>query len=161
MNFIFSFNKIISIHEHMWRYDRAFVLLLQKMLRNLFLTSINIHCKSIVDKYKGRPQSLDHISLIEFVVEHNTKNHKKSKHNKIIHWVSFNLHDPQNHYRKLLLLLKPFRETETNFKENFVTWNNAYITSKNDLKKTPKKIVYIFNQNDDYNNEWDNLQSLF
>jgi hypothetical protein len=109
------------------------------MLHNLSPTSIKIHYKSIVDKYKTQPQSLDHISLAEFVVEHNTKNHKKYKHSKIIHWVSFNLHkDPKNHYRKLLLLFKPFRATETNLKDNFVSLNNAYITSKNDIKKTQK-----------------------
>jgi hypothetical protein len=68
------------------------------MLHNLFPTSIDIHCNSIVDKYKAPPQSLDHISLVDFVVQHNIKTHKNYKDSKIIHWVSFNLHDPENHY---------------------------------------------------------------
>jgi hypothetical protein len=37
-----------------------------------------------------------------------------------------------------------------------VSWNDAYINSKN-----PKKIIHNFNQNGDCNNEWDDLQSQF
>ncbi len=49
----------------------------------------------------------------------------------------FNLHkDPKNHYKEFLLLFKPFCETKSNLKKNFVSWNNAYITLKNDIKKT-------------------------
>ncbi len=47
------------------------------MLCNLFSTSTNIHCKLIIYKYKTQPQSLNHIPLAKYVVEHNTKNHKK------------------------------------------------------------------------------------
>jgi hypothetical protein len=98
-----------------------------------------MHYKSVIDKYKTQPQFLVHISPEKFVVEHNTKNHKKYKQNKIICWVSFNLHkDLENHYRTLLLLFKPFHETKKNLKKNSVSWNDAYINSKN-----PQKTLYI------------------
>lgn len=77
------------------------------MLRNLSPTSTNIHYNLVFNKYQTRPQSLDHIFLVEFVAKHNIKNHKRYTHSEIIHWVSFNLHkDPKIHYKKVLLLFK-------------------------------------------------------
>jgi hypothetical protein len=43
-----SFQYINTCEKH----DRAFILLLQKMLHNLFPTSIKIHRKLIISKYK-------------------------------------------------------------------------------------------------------------
>jgi hypothetical protein len=44
-----SFQFMNTCEEH----DRVFVLLPLKMLHNLSPTSIDIHCKSIVDNYKA------------------------------------------------------------------------------------------------------------
>ncbi len=72
--------------------------------------------------------------------------------------MSLNLNkDLENHYRTLLLLFKPFRETKKNWKKNGL-FHGMMHTS---IQKTPKKIIHNFNQNGDYNNEWDDLQSQF
>jgi len=47
---------------------------------------------SLIKIYKTWNESLNHISLVEFVVKFDTKSSKKCKCNKTIHWVSFNLH---------------------------------------------------------------------
>jgi hypothetical protein len=62
----------------------------------------NIHCKSLVDKYKERHHSLEK-KLAKFIASYDSKTSKECGHDKIISWVSFNFHkDPKNHYRKLL-----------------------------------------------------------
>ncbi len=90
------------------KHDKAFILSLQK-IDYLSLISTNFHFKSIIDKYKAQNQTLNHLCLAKFVTNCDMKTCKKCKHNKIIYWVSFNfLKDPHNHYKKLLLLFKPF-----------------------------------------------------
>jgi hypothetical protein len=83
---------------------KTYVLLPQKIFNKLSPNSIDIHYKSLIEKYKTRNESLNHISLAKFVVNFDTKSSKQCKHNKIIHWVSLNLHKYlENYYRKLLL----------------------------------------------------------
>jgi hypothetical protein len=90
-----------------------------------------MHFKSVIDKYKTQLQFLVHISLVDFFVEHIYI----YIYSKNICWVSFNLHkNLENHYKTLLLLFKPFFETKTNLKKSCISWNNAYINSKNPKK---------------------------
>ncbi len=56
-----------------------------KKLNKLSPNSKDIHCKS-------QKESLNHISLAEFVATFDTKSSNKRKCDKIICWVSFNLH---------------------------------------------------------------------
>jgi hypothetical protein len=39
---------------------KPFMLLPQKILQNLIPTSTNIHCKSLIEKYKTHPMKLNH-----------------------------------------------------------------------------------------------------
>ncbi len=71
-----SFQFINTCNKH----ERPFVLLPQKILHNLPPTSKNIHCKSLIDKYKERHHSLKNVSLVEFIVSYNTKTCKKHGH---------------------------------------------------------------------------------
>jgi hypothetical protein len=60
---------------------------------------------------------------------------KKHYCNKIIHWVSFNLHkDPNNHYKKLLLLFKPFLGLETNSISGHILWKDVYTNQEYDIE---------------------------
>ncbi len=52
----------------------------------------------------------------------------------------------------------PFHGLENNLKRQHFSWKNVYFNVKNDIKKKRKKI-YNFNILNDYNDEWDNLQS--
>jgi hypothetical protein len=78
-------------------------------LYKLFLNSKDIHCKS-------QKESLNHISLAEFVATFDTKSSNKRKCNKIISWVSFNLHIIQKINIKNLLLFMPFHLLENKSK---------------------------------------------
>jgi hypothetical protein len=101
---IISFNKTFQFINTCEENDRAYVLLPQKILNKLFPNLIDIHCNSLIEKYKTRNQSLNHISLGKVVADFDTKSSKQCKHNKIIHRVSLNLHKYlENYYRELLL----------------------------------------------------------
>jgi len=79
---------------------------------------------------------LNDFCLTTFVVNYDKKKlNKKCTKSKIIHWVSFNQHkDLENHYKKLLLLYKPFRILEFNLQRNHDSWENVYIEQKNNTK---------------------------
>jgi hypothetical protein len=80
-----------------------------KKKRGLSPNSIETHCKSLVDKYINSNERLNDLCLAEFVVNYDIKVNKRHYKNKIIRWVSFNQHKIlENHYKKLLLLFKPF-----------------------------------------------------
>jgi hypothetical protein len=78
-----SFQFINTCQEN----DRAFVLLPQKILNKLSLT--NIHCKSLIEKYIMKNQSLKHLSLAKFVVNYDIKSSKQCKHSTL--YVGFHL----------------------------------------------------------------------
>ncbi len=135
--------------EHLFYYHK-------KILNKLSLNSTNIHCKSLIETYKTWNESLSNISLAKF----DTKSSKKCTCNKIIHWVSFNLHkDLEKYYRKILLLFMPFHTLEYNFKSQHLSWKNVHLNQKDDLEKIRKQFAYNFNILNDYGEEWDNLQS--
>ncbi len=75
---------------------------------------------------------LNHLSLVEFIVNCNIKSSKKHKHSKIICWVSFNFH---KELKNLLLLFKPFHGLEDNFLNQHVSWKDFYFNVKNDIEK--------------------------
>jgi hypothetical protein len=105
-------------------------------------------------------ESLNHISLAEFVAKFDIKSSKKCKCNKIICWVSFNLHkDSKFYYRQLFLLFMPFHALEYNLEGQHLSWKYVYFNVKNDIEKIRKKTVYNFNILNDYGDEWDTLQS--
>jgi hypothetical protein len=54
-----SFQFINTCNEH----ERTFVLLPQTILHNLPPTSTNLHCESLVDKYKEWDHNLENVSL--------------------------------------------------------------------------------------------------
>ncbi len=90
------------------KHERAFILLFLK-IDYLSRTSTKFHFKSLIDKYKARNQTLNHLCLAKFVTNCGMKTCEKCKHSKIICWVSFNFHkDLKNHYKNLLFLFKPF-----------------------------------------------------
>jgi hypothetical protein len=81
---------------------KEFLCITAKKLHNLPPMLTNIHCKSLVDKYKERHHSLEK-KLAKFIASYDSKTSKECGHDKIISWVSFNFHkDPKNHYKKLL-----------------------------------------------------------
>jgi hypothetical protein len=90
-----SFQFINTSEEQTW----AKILLPSSMLKKLKLESIEIFCKSLIDKYKDRPKYLNDICLAQFIAKYNMKTIKKFCVPQIIRWVNFNLHkDPKNHY---------------------------------------------------------------
>jgi len=74
---------------------------------------------------------LNDLCLIEFVIKYDTydtKVNKRCSKSKMICWISFNQHkNPENRYKKLLLLFKPFQKSEFNFQNNCDSWKNAYM----------------------------------
>ncbi len=98
--------------------------------------------------------------LAEFVVNYDIKVNKRHYKSKIFFWVSPNQHkNPKNHYKKLLLLVKPFQKLELNLQTNCDSWKDAYMGQKNDIEKMWKKFAYNFNPSNNSNIEWDNLES--
>ncbi len=91
----------MSLIKHLYYY--------QKNIRKLLPTSTNIHCASLVEKYKKRDMTLSSLWFIEFIINDDLKTCKICKHDKVIHWVCFNVHRYlKKYYRKILLLFKPF-----------------------------------------------------
>jgi hypothetical protein len=77
----------------------------------------------------------------------------------MICWISFNQHkNPENRYKKLLLLFKPFQKSEFNFQNNCDSWKNAFIYIYIYIEKKWKKNVYNLNPSNNSNIEWDNLE---
>jgi hypothetical protein len=70
-----SFQSVNMCEEN----NKAFFLLLQKILNKIFPNWIDIHCKSLIEKYKRRNESLNCIYLVEFVVHFGTKSLKNIK----------------------------------------------------------------------------------
>ncbi len=81
---------------------------------------------------------------MEFVANYDTKINKRRSKSKIICWVSFNQHkNPENHYKELLVLFKPFQKLEFNL-ENIVIHGNMLICNKKVIFKKCKKKLYVF-----------------
>jgi hypothetical protein len=79
------------------------------IFKKLSLTSINIHCKSLVEKYIEKDTILDSLCLAQFIANYDTKTCKICK--CVIFWACFNVHtNPKNHCKELLLLFYPFCE---------------------------------------------------
>jgi hypothetical protein len=115
--------------------DKAFLLLPKFFIEKLLPISIDIHCKSLVEK----DITLDSLCLAEFIANYNTKTCKIRKCVKVIHWVCFNVHkDPENHYKELLLLLKPFHELEIDLKKCHDFWKDAHLNEKDNIEKIKK-----------------------
>jgi len=82
------------------------------------ISNVEIHCKSLVDKYINQNERLNDLCLTKFVVNYDTKVNKIHNKIKIICWVSLNQQkNPKNHYRQLLFLFKPFKKLDVNFAE--------------------------------------------
>jgi hypothetical protein len=61
---------------------------------------------------------------------------KNCNQNKIVCWVSFNIHEyPKIHYRIFLLLFKPFFSVETNLQNQHVLWKDVYTNEKENIEK--------------------------
>ena len=57
----------------------------------------------------------------------------------VIRYVRYSEHkDPDNYYREQLMLYVPYRHDEIIFKEQYSTWNNAYMSLKSTIKKMNK-----------------------
>ncbi len=63
-----------------------------KKIQGLSPNSIEIYCKSLVDKYINPNERLNDLCLAKFVVNYDIKINKRHYKSKIIHWVSFNQH---------------------------------------------------------------------
>jgi hypothetical protein len=85
---------------------------------------------------------LNYFCLTSFVANYDKKKlNKKCTKSKIISWVSFNQHkNLENHYRKLLLLYKPFQILEFNLRRTHDSWENAYIEQNNNIKKSKNNL---------------------
>ena len=100
--------------------ERAFVLKPQQQLQKLDKESMDVMCKSIIDKYIDRPKSLEDICLAEFVANYNHIKNKISirKKPKIIRFVHYNqFKDLENWSREQLLLYVPFIDVEESQKK--------------------------------------------
>jgi hypothetical protein len=76
------------------KHDKIFVLLLHQNLQNLLPNSTNIQCKSLIDKYKL--MNFHNITyLAKFIVDYDVETYNKQNNDKIIFWISFNLHKDQ------------------------------------------------------------------
>ncbi len=90
------------------------------------ISNVEIHCKSLVDKYINQNERLNDLCLTKFVVNYDTKVNKIHNKIKIICWVSLNQQkNPKNHYRKLLFLFKPFKKLDVNFANNCDSWKDS------------------------------------
>jgi hypothetical protein len=97
---------------------------------------MEIHYKSLLDKYINQNERLNDLCLAKFVVHYDTKVNKRHSKNKIIHWVSFNQHkNAKNHYRELLFLFEPLQDLKLNLQNNCDSWRYAYMEQKNDIEK--------------------------
>ena len=95
--------------------ERAFVLKTQQQLQKLDKESMDVMCKSIIDKYIDRPKSLEDICLAEFVANYNHIKNKISiqKKSEIIRFVHYNqFKDLEIWSREQLLLYVPFIDVE-------------------------------------------------
>ncbi len=64
-------------------------------------------------------------------MNYDTKKYKRYKQNKVICWVCFNVHKyPENHYRKILLLFKPFVNLKNHLEKLDILWKDAYLSEK-------------------------------
>jgi len=100
----------------------------KKKIQGLSPNFIEIHCKSLVDKYINRNERLNDLCLIEFVIKYDTKVNKRCSKSKMICWISFNQHkNLENRYKELILLFKPFQKSEFNFQNNCDSWKNPYM----------------------------------
>ena len=109
--------------------ERAFVLKPQQQLQKLDKESMDVMCKSIIDKYIDRPKSLQDICLAKFVANYNHIKNKISirRKPKIIRFVHYNqFKDLENWSREQLLLYVPFIDVEESQKINKDTWKAAY-----------------------------------
>jgi len=80
-----SFQFINTCEEN----NREFVLLPQKILNKLSPNLVDIHRELLIEKYKTRNESLNHISLAKFVANFGIKSSKKSNIIKL--YVGFHL----------------------------------------------------------------------
>jgi hypothetical protein len=62
------------------------------------LSPSNEKVNSLIEKYKIWNESVNHISLVEFVANFDTESLKKHKCNTLILWVSFNFHKGSENY---------------------------------------------------------------
>jgi hypothetical protein len=121
----------------------------------------NIICLSIIDKYIKRPNYLSNISFIEYVANYDIVNlREKKKKSRIIHYMHYNEHwDPKYYYREQLLLFIPFFDNEHTLKGDHSTWNAAYNMHEIQINLLRKKIIYNFNNNNEYTTNWENIKS--
>jgi hypothetical protein len=90
----------------------------KKKKKKLSPTLTNIRCESPVEKYIKIYITLDFLCLFIFIANYDNKTHKIRICVRVICWVCFNVHkDLENHYKKLLLLLKPFHKSKIDLKK--------------------------------------------
>jgi hypothetical protein len=75
-------------------FEYAFVLKLNKKLKELSVDSTDIKAKFVIDKYLEHHETLHNLALSEFVVYYNSNNHdfKKRCTPLIIQYVNYNKH---------------------------------------------------------------------
>jgi len=149
--------QLINTHQKL---DRAFVLLPKKIFKKLPPTSIDIHCKSLVEKNIKIYITLFFECLVEFIANYNTKTCKIHKCAKINCWVYFM-------FIKILKIiirnydyyyLNFFHELEIDLKKFHNFWEDAYLNEKNNIEFFFKK-MYNLNIKSKSDDEWDDLQS--
>lgn len=102
-------------------------------------------CPSIIDYYVQHPELLDGICLAEFASSYTKKGikHKNQQKSFVIRYVKYNKHrDLDNYYREQLMLYAPYRVDENCFKEQYLTWNNAYMELQDVIKQNEQKFTY-------------------
>jgi hypothetical protein len=133
-----SFQFINAYEEN----DRTFFLLPQKILNKLSPNSTNIHCKSLIEKYKTPNQSLNHffkkklllITILKF---------QKIKIKLYIGYHLIFIKIQKIIIKKILVLSKPFHGLENNFKKQHLSWKDVYFNVEDNIEKNEKINFFI------------------
>jgi len=71
--------------------------------------------------------------------------------------MELNLHkDSENYYRKMLLLLRPFKTSEIYLKNDEDSWKIAYMKGKDNIEMIQKIYIFKFNNINKNDDEWNN-----
>lgn len=87
--------------------ERTFVLKNIKSLKKLSPDSLDVMCKSEINKYIERPKVIHNFNLIEYIADYNSNKRRKISH--VVRYVDYSQHrEPKNYYREHYYYYKIF-----------------------------------------------------
>lgn len=124
----------------------TFVLKTSKVLSNGPDESQNIACKTLIDHYIERLETLADICLAEFVTKYTIAKAKITQQTRP-QIIRYNKHiDSENYYREKLLLYVPFWVDENSLKKGFTTWQHAFANYEKTIHVNEAKYTYYINE---------------